>query len=415
VISNFTDIDDKIIKRANEEKLNDWYEIPRRYILYHLEVQKDLGNIPFHINPLVTKHIEDIKEFIKDLLKKDFAYIGKYGIYFDVEKYKYYGQLSGTNREYWNQELELKEDKKNPYDFALWKFKKEGEPYWKTEIGEGRPGWHIECSTMSSKYLGIQFDIHSGGQDLIFPHHENEIAQSEARFNVHPWVRYWLHFGFLKIKGEKMSKSLGNIIPSKEFINKYGKDITRFYLGSVHYRDPIDVNEESINQAISNYEYITSTIRTIVIETKNMIENLNRTNYLDNDKIKIWNELLNYEKKFLEKISDDFDMTSATSILLEATNYINKNVIGTNEFTLYYTSYEFYNIVSKIYGLWEDIFYGKSKDDKLLYELINLIIEIRNELRKNKNYNLSDMIRDKMRKLGIDLQDKGNETVYRFL
>ncbi|MFP3132167.1 MAG: class I tRNA ligase family protein, partial [Candidatus Nanopusillus sp.] len=186
-ISNFTDIDDKIIKRARElNLLNDWQKIPEEYIKYHLEQIKRLNNLPFYINPRVTTHINDIVDFIKDLINKGYAYKGKYSIYYDIDKYPYYGQLSGTKKEQWEQETEFLEDKKHPYDFALWKFKKEDEPYWNTEIGEGRPGWHIECSTMSSKYLGPQFDIHSGGQDLIFPHHENEIAQSEARFNTHP-------------------------------------------------------------------------------------------------------------------------------------------------------------------------------------------------------------------------------------
>jgi cysteinyl-tRNA synthetase len=411
-ISNFTDIDDKIIKRARElNLLNDWQKIPEEYIKYHLEQIKRLNNLPFYINPRVTTHINDIVDFIKDLINKRYAYKGKYSIYYDIDKYPYYGQLSGTKKEQWEQETEFLEDKKHPYDFALWKFKKEDEPYWNTEIGEGRPGWHIECSTMSSKYLGPQFDIHSGGQDLIFPHHENEIAQSEARFNTHPWVKYWLHFGFIKIKGEKMSKSLGNIIPAKEFLDKYGEDITRFYIGSYHYREPIDINEESINQAKENYRYITSTIKTIV----NEINSLDRTFYLDDNKIKIWKGLLNYEKEFINSIRDDFNTREATRILLEATNYINKNVIGSETFTLYFTSYNFYNIASRIYGLWEDIFYGKESKENLTNILLNIIIDIRNELRKNKNYELSDKIREELRKIGIDLLDQGNKTIYRFI
>jgi len=264
---------------------------------------------------------------------------------------------------------------------------------------------------MSSKYLGPQFDIHSGGQDLIFPHHENEIAQSEARFSVNPWVKYWLHIGFIKIKGEKMSKSLGNIIPAKEFLDKYGEDITRFYIGSYHYREPIDINEESINQAKENYRYITSTIKTIV----NEINSLDRTFYLDDNKIKIWKELLNYEKEFINSIKDDFNTRESTRILLEATNYINKNVIGSETFTLYLTSYNFYNIASRIYGLWEDIFYGKESKENLTNILLNIIIDIRNELRNNKNYELSDKIRKELRKVGIDLLDQGNKTIYRFI
>ncbi len=412
-ISNFTDIDDKIINKAKEEeKIENWHEIPKRNIKYHLEVIKKINNLPFYINPLVTEHIEDIEKFIKDLIRDGYAYFGKYSIYFDVDKFSEYGKLSGNlNKDLWNQEIDLIQDKKHPYDFALWKFKKEGEPYWITSIGEGRPGWHIECSTMSSKYLGIQFDIHSGGQDLIFPHHENEIAQSESRYKVKPWVKYWIHFGYLTVNGQKMSKSLKNIIPADEFINLYGPMSSRFFLISVHYRDPIDLNENSINQAIENYNYITSTIKTVITT----LYSLDRTFKLDNEDYVIWKKLLEYEKKFIYAILDDIDTTLSTSILLEATRFINKEVINKKVFTLYYTAYEFYNVVNKIYAVWDDIFYGKKENMEILNNLIELIIEIRNKLRERKDYEISDYIRSRLRNIGIDLIDFKDKSYYRFI
>jgi len=413
-ISNFTDIDDKIIKKAKETDMR-WDEIPEKYIKYHLEVIKEVGNLPFYINPKVTEHIGDIVEFVGDLIKKDYAYKGEKGIYFKVDKFKDYGKLSRRkNPEAWGQELDILEDKIKPYDFALWKFKKPGEPYWETEIGEGRPGWHIECSTMSSKYLGIQFDIHSGGQDLIFPHHENEIAQSEARFRVKPWVRYWFHIGYVMIDGEKMSKSLGNIIPAKEFVNKIGAMPARFYLISTHYREPLNIKDSSIMQAKENYRYITSTIKTIVTA----LDSLDRTYYLNRSEIILWRNLLEYHKRFVDAILNDIDTTTATSVLLEATRFINREIIPSEKFTLVYSAYEFYNIVNNIYACWNDVIYGNSKGTlhtKLTNKLIELLIEIRKELRKQKNYELADRIRNTLRELGINLLDKGWKTEWRFI
>ena len=361
---------------------------------------------------MVTTHIKDIVEFIKDLINKGYAYKGNTGIYFEVDKYSNYGQLSGrVDKTLWEQETDVLQDKKKSYDFALWKFKKEGEPYWQTEIGDGRPGWHIECSTMSSKYLGVQFDIHSGGQDLIFPHHENEIAQSEARFGIHPWVKYWFHIGYVTVNKEKMSKSLGNIIPAKEFLDKYGEMESRFYLVSTHYRDPLDINEQNIQQMIENYRYISSTIKTI----KELLNKLDRTFYLDENKMKLWKNLQEYEKRFIEHILDDLDTTNATAVLLEATKFINKEVISTENFTLLYSAYEFYNVVNKIYACWDNIIYEYSKKDDLTIKLIDLIIEIRNILRKEKRYDLSDKIREKLRELRVDLLDQGDKTIFRFL
>ncbi len=409
-VSNFTDIDDKIIKKAKETG-KDWKEISETYIKYHLEALKELNILPFYINPKVTEHIKEITDFIRVLEKKGYAYKGKYGVYFEVDKYPYYGQLSGIkNKEAWRQETDVLEDKKKPYDFALWKFRKPGEPYWNSPWGEGRPGWHIECSVMSSRYLGEQFDIHAGGQDLIFPHHENEIAQSEARFGKHPWVKYWFHIGFVTINKEKMSKSLGNIIPAKDFIKQMKPMPARFFLISTHYREPLDINEEALNQAKENYQYITSTIKTVIAR----INELEPTYYLPDEKIKILNKLLDYHKRFIETILDDLDTTKATAILLEATKFINKEVLPTDIFALNYATYEFYNTVNRIYAVWDDIFYKREKED-LIPKLIDLILEVRKELRKEKRYDLADKIRERLKELGIEVMDKGLESYWRLL
>lgn len=229
-VMNITDIDDKIIRRARELNI-EWTEIPKIYTKEFLDVLNKLNIKMPHVMPRVTEHINDIIEFIKILIDKGYAYESSGSVYFEVDKFPDYGKLSGiARREEWRQEEDVIKEKKKPYDFALWKKAKPGEPYWESPWGPGRPGWHIECSVMSSRYLGSQFDIHGGGRDLIFPHHENEIAQSEAYFGVKPWVKYWIHVGYLTIQGEKMSKSLGNIIPVYEVLSKYEPEVLRLYL-----------------------------------------------------------------------------------------------------------------------------------------------------------------------------------------
>lgn len=220
-VQNITDIDDKIINRAREEG-RDWRDVVEEYSRDYFEGLRSLG-IQIDHHPRVTDHIPDIIRFVHGLIEKGYAYVAESGsVYFEVDKYPGYGMLSGSlSKEAWRQEEDVMHEKKSPYDFALWKAAKPGEPSWESPWGRGRPGWHIECSVMSSRYLGSRIDIHGGGVDLVFPHHENERAQSESYFG-HRWVKYWLHASYLTIKGEKMSKSLGNIIPLREALREWG-------------------------------------------------------------------------------------------------------------------------------------------------------------------------------------------------
>ncbi|AAR38910.1 NEQ055 [Nanoarchaeum equitans Kin4-M] len=390
-VTNFTDIDDKIIKKSQE--LNkDWKEIVEENIKYVFDVLKELKVLPFYVYPRVTYHIDDIANAVKSLLDRGYAYKGKYSIYFDVDKYPYYGQLSGIkSKKEWEQEKHLLEDKKNPYDFALWKFKQPGEPYWNTIVGEGRPGWHIECSVMSSKYLGERFDIHLGGSDLIFPHHENEIAQSETLYNVHPWVRYWVHIGMVQINGEKMSKSLGNIIEAKEFIKKYKPEFVRFFLLSTHYRKPLDISEENIEQAQTIYKKLTDAYNT----AKSIVEN--EVSYRFDKDVRI---ILDYYREMIKAFLDDMNTPTAIASLNKIVSIFNQNP----EYPIAYLTLRAFEDFNRIMNVW----FEKPID----LDIINEIIEIRNMLRREKQYELADKIRDILQKKGIKIKDYKDKTVW---
>ncbi|MDD4153515.1 MAG: cysteine--tRNA ligase, partial [bacterium] len=249
-VQNFTDIDDKIIKRATQEGI-DAGTLAQRYIDAYFEDMDALGIIRASVYPRVTEHIDAVVEMVAVLQQKSYAYEVDGDVYFDVARFKEYGALSGRDLEEMRAgaRVEINELKHSPLDFVLWKRAKDGEPAWQSPWGPGRPGWHIECSAMTLKYLGCGFDIHGGGQDLIFPHHENEIAQSEAYAGCSPFARYWMHNGFVTIDKEKMSKSLGNFFTIRQILERYEAEVVRYYLVSVHYRSPIDFSDERLEEA----------------------------------------------------------------------------------------------------------------------------------------------------------------------
>ena len=249
-VQNFTDVDDKIINTANKEGVQ-WYDICNRYIDSYFEVMDKLNVRRAHVYPRVSEHIDDIIKTVQCLIDNGYGYVVDGDVFYSVEKFKYYGQLSGRNIE--DMMAGAREDvddrKHNPMDFALWKSAKPGEPAWESPWGSGRPGWHIECSTMSMKYLGETFDFHGGGSDLIFPHHENEIAQSEGCTGIHPFVHYWLHNGFITVNEEKMSKSLGNFFMVIDILEHYDPETLRFFIVSTHYRSPLDFSDARLTEA----------------------------------------------------------------------------------------------------------------------------------------------------------------------
>ncbi|NTW77254.1 MAG: cysteine--tRNA ligase, partial [Syntrophaceae bacterium] len=248
-VKNFTDIDDKIILRAQKEGVN-FSEISECFIKLHNEDMAALGVEAPSITPKATEHMDDMISLINILMEKGYAYAVDGDVYFEVDKFRQYGSLSGRNLDEMQAgaRVDINDRKKNPMDFALWKASKEGEPFWDSPWGQGRPGWHIECSAMSRRYLGETFDIHGGGEDLIFPHHENEIAQSQAA-NGKPLANYWMHNGFVKIDSEKMSKSLGNIFPIREILKNYHPEVLRLFMLQSHYRSPVDYSTSSLNEA----------------------------------------------------------------------------------------------------------------------------------------------------------------------
>ncbi|ABM81022.1 cysteine--tRNA ligase [Hyperthermus butylicus] len=411
-VQNITDIDDKIINRAREEG-KDWREIVETYAKDYFEGLRAL-RIKIDMHPRVTSHIREIIEFIEGLIDKGYAYVAPSGsVYFEVDKYPDYGRLSGRfHPEEWRQEEDVLKEKKNPYDFALWKAWKPGEPYWEAPWGRGRPGWHIECSVMASRYLGDQFDIHGGGQDLIFPHHENERAQSEAYFGKKPWVRYWLHTGYLTIRGEKMSKSLGNIIPLREALKKWSPETLRLWILSAHYRTQLDFSEESLEQAKANLRRLRGALQGL----QRIIEEVDPQSRLGDSEAKLVNTVLTLYKEFHEAMSNDFNTSRALAAALKLVKTVNAEILPAENYTAAILAYRTLLEFNEVFAVLDDIVYGVAQQaQKLVGKLVDLIVKVRAELRARKMYELADNIRAELGELGIKLYDyPGGKTTWRF-
>jgi len=409
-VQNITDIDDKIINRAREEGRS-WKEIADTYTKSYLEVIKQLGITPL-ISPRVTEHINDIIEFINKLVEKGAAYASNGSVYFDVTSYPWYGELSGRlSRESWRQEEEVLKEKKNPFDFALWKKAKPGEPFWESPWGPGRPGWHIECSAMATRYLGDKIDIHGGGQDLIFPHHENERAQSEKALDTRPWVKYWLHTGMLTIKGEKMSKSLGNIITAKELLAKHKPGVIRTWVLSAHYRSQLEFREELMEQAEAVHRKIIMALEDI----KRLLKEGHQDFRMGEDEINAVRKIVEIRMDFHRALSDDFNTSAALSKVLEAVSIYNKHAFSKSPLPIAVCVNSFLSEADKVFGFTV----GEEKapavsDTGIVKSLVELLIEVRRKLREEKRYDLADYIRSSLENLGIILMDKGLETKYYF-
>jgi len=404
-VQNITDIDDKIIRRAQREG-RDWREIADTYTKDYLEALEAL-NISIDIHPRVTEHIREIIEFIELLIEKGHAYVAESGsVYFDVDTYLDYGKLSNRkDRELWGQEEEFIHEKKNPYDFALWKAAKPGEPSWESPWGRGRPGWHIECSVMSTKYLGSQFDIHGGGSDLIFPHHENEIAQSEAALGVKPWVKYWLHTGMLDIRGQKMSKSLGNIVPIKEMLKKWRKEVVRLWLATAHYRKRVAFTDDALSQAESNYKRLVNALSLV----KKVLKEAELSHRLSDEGIKALREMERIRRGFYESMNDDFNASAAFSYVYELTTLIFKHLENKAEHSVALRAFTLLKELNQVLGVLD------SHIQEAVYaimpeELLSVIVDVRGVLRARRDYELADWIRDRLAKLGVKLLDEGEKT-----
>lgn len=403
-VMNLTDVDDKIIKKANQEGKSA-KEVAEFYIKEFFSDIEKLKIKPATYYPRATEFMNDMIEMIKRLEEKGIAYNVDGNVFYDVSKFTGYGKLSGKNTEELEvgARVEVNEEKKHPLDFALWKKAKEGEPYWESPWGKGRPGWHIECSAMSCKLLGESFDIHAGGHDLIFPHHENEIAQSEAA-NEKPFAKYWLHFGFLNINEEKMSKSLGNFFTAREVLKKYSAEAIRLFFAQAHYRGPLNFSDELLQAAEKGVEKIQNLAEKVEEELQ---KNSNDGKQVKFD-FKIWYE------KFEQAMDDDFNSAQAVAAMFDFTREVNR-VIAENE----NLNKEFYsNVKTFLNKTAEDVlgiitFQKKENLPSLENELIELLIKIRTEAKQNKNYALSDKIRDELKNLGVLLQDTKEGTSYK--
>ncbi len=410
-VRNFTDIDDKIINRAKELGW-DWKRVSEFYMEKAKEDMEKLGILPPTVEPKATDHIEDMIELIKILIDKGYAYSVDGDVFFEVEKFKDYGKLSKRNKEEMKAgaRIEIDERKKNPLDFSLWKAKKEGEPFWESPFGLGRPGWHIECSAMSMRYLGPSFDIHGGGKDLIFPHHENEIAQSEAATGVE-FARYWIHNGFVTVSGEKMSKSLGNFYTIRDIFKECHPEALRIFFLKTHYRNPIDFSKKALSSAKKDLERI----YTFLKETKELkgdpekeLKDRAISSFLDAmcddfntaKAFGILNNLLREGNRLLSSFRDRLDETILTKILAkrEALVYMGK-VFGIGQLDPdTYFSYEKKRVLEKV-GITE--------------EEIEELVKKRDEARRKRDFSLADSIREKLKSMGVSLKDTKEGTIWK--
>ncbi|MCX8095217.1 MAG: cysteine--tRNA ligase [Caldisericia bacterium] len=416
-VQNYTDIDDKIIKRSLDWGLSP-KEIAETFINMY-EKYIELLNIDTegNIYPRVTEHIDDIIKMVKDLQDKGYAYETDTGVYFEVNKFKEYGKLSNRKIEELLKgvRIEVDETKRNPLDFALWKKAKENEISWNSPWGKGRPGWHIECSVMSIKYLDFSFDIHGGGIDLIFPHHENEIAQGEAWKGDKPVVRYWLHNGLITINKEKMSKSLGNILTIEDILKKYEPEVLRMFLLSSDYHSPIDYSEEKMEKTRNEYYKIR--------EFYSIVQNFEKEKDLEDEYSKnIINSTFN---EFIEFMDDDFNTQGAIGTIFKLINKFNSNEIKGEYKLLKETLDKMLNILGikisykVVENLKEELikilkqfnFYTLDDENLEENELIKKIIDERKKLRENKEFKKSDEIRDKLNQLGYEIRDGRRETI----
>lgn len=400
-VQNFTDIDDKIIKRANEEGITE-EEVTKKYIeAFHEDTSK--LNLLKNINrPKVTENIPEIIDIIQKLIDKGYAYSINGDVFFDVLKYEKYGQLSNQKLDELElgSRVEIMEAKKNPMDFALWKNKKEGEPYWESPWGNGRPGWHIECSAMAHKYLGESFDIHGGGQDLIFPHHENEIAQSRCAYNGE-FAKYWMHNGYVQLNGEKMSKSTGNFFLLREIEEKFSGAVIRLFIASNHYRKPMNFSFEEMENTKKTLENITNSMLRI---SSNQAEQEIVTDHEFIDMI------TKFDEKFEYAMEDDLNTPMALATIFDQIRETNKYIDNNGKSLGVKTSYiSLKKKLIDVIGI-EIEYENKSATNDLTEKLIELLLKLRKEARETKNFPLSDKIRDELKAIGIEIKDNKDGT-----
>ena len=413
-VQNFTDVDDKIINTANAEGVSA-ETIADRYIAAYFAVMDRLNVRRAHLYPRVSEHMTEIIAMVATLIEKGFAYVVDGDVYYSVEKFSDYGKLSGRTLDDMKAgaRVDVDERKQHPMDFALWKSAKPGEPSWASPWGQGRPGWHIECSAMSKKYLGEGFDFHGGGSDLIFPHHENEIAQSEACSGVSPFVRYWLHNGFITVNEEKMSKSLGNFFLVKDILEHYPPEVLRFFILSTHYRSQLNFSDEQLDEAAKGLERLRTAVQNLQYlagvsvakgpsaQAEALLQAGQRT-----------------KEDFTAAMDDDFNTALAISTLFglakDINIYYSAVMAGKNphDAEIMATVQSIYYDLADILGLLVEERAGAvspsdqgQQNETVIAELLDMIIDIRQEARRKKDWTTADAIRDRLDAIGYVIED----------
>jgi cysteinyl-tRNA synthetase len=404
-VQNFTDVDDKIINKANDEGVQ-WSDIGTRYIDAYFEVMDKLNVRRAHVYPKVSEHMEEIIKTVETLIDNGYGYVVDGDVYYRVERFAHYGELSGRNLDDMmsGARVDIDERKENPMDFALWKAAKPGEPSWDSPWGQGRPGWHIECTTMSMEYLGETFDFHGGGSDLIFPHHENEIAQSEGCTGCHPFVHYWVHNGFITVNEEKMSKSLGNFFTVKEILEHFAPEVLRFFILSTHYRSPLDFSDERLSEAERSLARLKTAKNNLVELTKVISVGP------DEESLKTRAVVAKIREDFLEAMRDDFNTALAISYMFALAKEINvyhQIVISGKkkpDGKLVDQMQKLFVEMSSIIGVLEkdEVMETKTTSDDVRIEGL---IAKRQEARQNKDYAAADALRKQLVEMGIILED----------
>ena len=397
-VQNFTDVDDKIINRANEEGISS-AEVAEKYIAEYYTDARGLGVREATVHPRATDNIQGIIDIVSTLIEKGYAYEVNGDVYYRTLKFKDYGKLSHQPLEELQAgaRIDVADVKENPMDFALWKAAKPGEPYWESPWGKGRPGWHIECSAMSMRYLGKTLDIHCGGQDLTFPHHENEIAQSEAA-NGCEFVRYWVHNGFISIDNKKMSKSLGNFFTVREAAEAYGYPTIRMFMLMSHYRSPLNYSGEILLQAKAARERVETSMENLRFLTKNAPEgepSAEQQAFIDS--------LPRYRERFVEAMEDDFNTADAIAVIFELVREANAATAAEKQ-PVRATAEAALALLEELNGVVGIVYGGEDEDDGLTAK-VEALIEARAQAKKEKNYAEADRIRDELKDMGIAIMD----------
>ena len=400
-VQNFTDIDDKMIKRANDEGIT-VKDLGDRFIKEYFEDSHALGIHEATIHPKATENIDAIIDIVKKLVDKGYAYEVDGSVYFSTKKFREYGKLSKQPLEDLEAgaRIDVSEHKRDAMDFALWKAQKPGEPAWESPWGMGRPGWNIECSAMANKYLGETIDLHSGGQDLIFPHHENEIAQSECA-NGKPFAHYWMHNGYININNQKMSKSLGNFFTVRDIRKKYDSEVIRFFMLSAHYRNPINFADTLMDQAKSAVERVYTCIENLEF----LLENAAQT--ADTDEA-VYKKLDEFKQKYMDAMDDDLNTAGAIAAIFDIVYFANTELSAQNSKDAIQKTLDLIHELGDVLGL-----FTKSTKKSIDNE-IEALIEERNKARQEKNWAKADEIRDKLKEMNIVLKDTPNGVQWSF-